>query len=169
MNVQFTVSHGSVNMASREGKKNLTLQEKEDIKALISYCERFRFDEEKTKLHLEDKGINISRTTLYELKKEMRKDISKRFEDIGNHELAYEYDMALSILKELEPRVWSVLNDSESEASDILRASQELRSIKADLVNLYGKQEIVKNVVGYFEEKYGEKAREAIDAVGKKQ
>ena len=153
-------------MAGREGKKDLTEHKKDSIKTLISYCERFRYDEEKTMLHLEDKGFEIGKTTLYELKKEMRNDIKKRYEDIGHHELAYEYDLALGILKELEPNAWAVLNDSESSAGDKLRASQEIRAIKADLMALYSKHEIVKNVVDYFEDKYGDKAKEAITKIG---
>ena len=155
-------------MGTRAGKKDLTDKEKEHIKSLINYCEQFRYDEEKTLLHLEDNKINISKSTLYNLKKEMRNEINHRLEDIGRHEFAYEYDLALKTLKSLEPKIWGILQDSESSGGDLARASQELRAIKLDLLGLYGKHDIVKNVVAYFEDKYGEAGRQAVEEIKKK-
>lgn len=160
---KYAISHEIVNKLG--SKKTLTTKERENIKALIKHCEIFRYSEEETMEYLEDHEINIERTTLYSLKKEMREDMKKRFEEIGGHELAYEHDLALKVLSKLEPKVWGIINNAEKDG-DRLHAISEMRAIKRDMLDFYGSSEIVKNVVAYFEDKYGEKAKEAAKEVG---
>ncbi len=155
-------------MVGKQGVKKLTDKDKENIKARIKHCEIFRKSEEETLLDLEDHKYNISRATLYNLKTELRDDMKKRFKDIGEHELAYEHDLALKAIKQLEPIVWTILNDPDTKVADKLRAMDELRGIKRDMIDFYGSHEIVKNVTEYFNKIREQERDKAIKEIGVK-
>lgn len=144
---------------SRQGRQNLSTEDKEGIKSLIRGRLKFRDTEDELLLHLEDHKYNIERATLYKLKREIRDDLGKRYEEIGTYELAEEHDLAIQMMKYLEKQLLDSAKNAE-DVRDMVSISQELRNIKRDLLDYYGSADIVENVFKYFKEKYGEQAEE---------
>ena len=142
---------------SRQGRQNLSTIDKEAIKSLIRGRLKFRDTEDELLLHLEDHKYNIERATLYKLKKEIRDELGKRYEEIGTYELAEEHDLAIQMMKYLEKQLLNSAKNAE-DVRDIVSISQEIRNVKRDLLDYYGSADIVENVFRHFKEKYGEQA-----------
>lgn len=143
----------------------MTPKERDTAKLRIKHCEKFRYTNEEILLDLEDNGIDISLATLTILKRELREDLKKRFEEIGKHELAYEHDLAIQILPYLEQQMLKIFQDPEASQRDKIAASSEIRNLKRDMLEFHSRSEIVQNVFQYFEEKYGESGKEAVKKV----
>ena len=150
-----------------KGTKNLTQEDKDKIKSIIRSRLKFRDTNEELLERVEDGGFNIGQTKLSELKKEIRGELGKRFEEIGTYELMEEHETAVDTIKMLLKKYNKEFNDVE-DPIDRTRIGQEIRNSLQDLMSLYSKAEVVEQVLKYFQEEYGEKKDQEVQKVGKK-
>lgn len=138
-------------MGKTPGAKNITQNQREDIKGFIRQAERNRFTYAETLEYLEDKGFDISEATLINLKAELKADMKTRFKTIGIEELGYEHLQAIDTLKDLEREMVKDLKRSV-DPIERQRISAEIRAIRKDMAEFYSGTEIVDSVYKYMTE-----------------
>lgn len=136
-------------MGRTKGAKGLTPKQREQIKYIIAPRLKYRDTNEELLERLEDNKFTISLETLTLIKREMRNDLSKRFEEIAQFELAEEHNYALEMMKVLMKTMLDSVENAENE-SEKVRISAEIRAIQRDLIDYYGSADIVEAVFRHF-------------------
>ena len=159
-------------MARTKGAKEISVKDREKMKAIIIPRLKFRDSAEDLLESLEDKGFEVSLGTVYELKKEIRENLGERYKEIGTYELAEEHDYAIGMMKYLIKSLQKDLFNCDNNGEKV-RVSAEIRAIQKDLIDYYGSSDIVENVFKYFnadkEDKDDTKTKEVKDKVTKKE
>lgn len=137
-------------MARTGGSKNLSVKEREDMKSIIR--SRFKYGENNEQIleSLEDKGYNISESTLKTLKKEIRDSLTARYKEIGKWELAEEHDTAISRLKDIVNDLFTRYEQTQ-DVLDRVKISQEIRNTMVDLMAFYSTSDVIESVITYFQ------------------
>lgn len=152
-------------MSKTQGSKNISIKDREEMKAIIRPRLKFRDSNDELLEVLEDKGYEIGNTTLSELKTELREGLKERFKEIGEYELAQEHDFAIDMMKDLMMKLRIQWSDPET---DKMRLSAEIRAIQRDLIDYYGSSDIVENVFKYFNNDKEETKEKEVKEVAKK-
>ena len=151
-------------MARSNGVKDITPLNREKMKCIIRPRLKYRDTHAELLLRLEDNDLEISEPTLGIILREIRGELKERFKAIGEYELAEEHNYAIEMMKDLMGTMKNSLGRCKDERERVVVVNQ-IQSLQKDLIDYYGRTDIVENVFKYFNEEEQEKTEEKVQQV----